>query len=112
MVLLNDLMAHTGAVVHTVDVTLRHYLHKVEVTGVVLGQEDEVIIALFLEPVVTFGNIDLTADDGLHIGVLLCKFEELLDAVHVAMVRYGKGRHTQFIGPVEEVFYGRLSVQD
>ena len=58
------------------------------------------------------GNIDLTADDGLHIGVLLCKFEELLDAVHVAMVRYGKGRHTQFIGPVEEVFYGRLSVQN
>ena len=112
MVLLNDLMAHAGTVVHTVDVAFRHNLHKIEVTGVILGQQNEVVIALFLDSVVTFGNIDLTADYGLHVGVLLCKFEELLYAVHVAMVRYGKGRHTQFIGPVEEVFYGRLSVQD
>jgi hypothetical protein len=44
--------------------------------------------------------------------MLLGVFEELLHAIHIAVIGDGKGRHPQLIGPVEEVFYGGLSVQD
>jgi hypothetical protein len=62
--------------------------------------------------VIVPGNVHLTADDGLYVRMLLGVLEELLYAIHVAVVRNGQGRHSQLIGPVEEVFYGGLSVQD
>ena len=70
------------------------------------------IIPLLLEPVVPLGDVNLAADDGLHVGVLLGILEELLYAVHVAVIRDGKRRHSQLIGPVKEVLYGGLSIQD
>ena len=112
VVLFNHLMAHARPVILAVDVPLRDNLYQVQVTGVVFGQEDKVIIAFFLEPMVPFGHVDFAADDGLHVGVLLGKLEELLDAEHVAVVRDGKGRHPQLVCPVKKVLYGRLSVQD
>ena len=105
-------MAHARPVVHAVDVAFGDNLHQIEIPLIVLSQKNQVVISLFLEPVVPFGNIYLTAYYRLDIGVLLCKFEELLYAVHVAVIRDGKGRHTKFVGPVEEVFYGRLPVQN
>ena len=62
--------------------------------------------------VVSFGNINLTADNGLYVRVLFGVFEKLLYAVHVAMICDGKRRHAQLAGPVKEVFYGRLPIQD
>ena len=112
MVFLHYLMAHARPVVHAVDVAFGDNLHQIEIPLIVLSQKNEVVIPLLLEPVVSFGNIYLTAYYGLYARVLLGKFEELLYAVHVAVVRDGKGRHAKFIGPVEEVFYGRLPVQD
>ncbi len=112
MILFNDLMAHAGPIIHAVDVPLRDNLHQVQVAGIVLGQEDEVVITLFLLAVVPFGHVHLAADDGLHVGVLLGKLEELLYAEHVTVVRDGQGGHPQLVGPVKKVLDGRLSVQD
>ena len=106
MVLLNDLVAHPGAVIHAVDMPFRHNLHQIQVARVVLGQQNQVVIALVVDAVVPFGNVHLTANDGLYIRVLFGVFEELFYAVHVAMVRNGKRRHPQLIGPVEKVFDG------
>ena len=106
VVLFNHLVAHPRPVIIAVDAAFRDDLHQVKVALVVLGQEDEVVIALLLDAVVPFGDIDLTADDGLDGGVLLGVLEELLDAVHVAVVRDGKGRHAQFGCTGEKVGYG------
>ena len=46
-----------------------YYLHKILVSVIVLGEENEVVISsvsLVLELVVELGNIYLTADYGLH----------------------------------------------
>ena len=112
MVLLDDLMAHPGLVIHAVHVPFRHDFHQIKVAGVVFGQQNQVIVPLLLQPVVPLGHIHLAADDGLHVGVFLGVFEELLHPVHVAVVGDGQGRHAQLVGPVEKLSYGRKSVQD
>ena len=86
--------------------------YQIQVSFVVLRQQDKVVIALFLHPVISLGNVNLAADDGLDIRMLLGVLEELFDTVHVAMVRDGKGRHTKLFGTVEKVFYGGLSIQN
>ena len=91
---------------------LGYNLDKIQVALIVLCQQDKVIITLFLLPVVPLRDIDLTANYWLDGRVLLGILEELFYAVHVAVVRYGQGRHTKLLGPVKEVFYGRLPVQD
>ena len=89
-----------------------HDLHQIEVSRVVFCQQDQVVISLFLDPVVSLGHVDFAADDGLHRRVLLGKFEELFHAEHIAVIRDGQGRHPQLFGPVKEVLDGRLTVQD
>ena len=112
VVFLQDLVAHAGAVVHAFDMGRGHDLHEVLVALVVLRQEDEVIIPLLLHPVVAFGDIDFAPDDRLHGRVLLRELEELLHAVHVPVVRDREAGHSQFLGPIEQVVDGRLTVQD
>ena len=80
---------------------LGNNLYQVEVSGIVLCQKDKVVIAFFLHPVIPFGNVDLTADDGLHIRMLLGILEELFYAVHVAVIGDSQRRHPQLFGPVE-----------
>ena len=117
VVFLDDFVAHAGlAVVHALDVAGRDNLHQVLVPVVVLGQEDEMVVlavGVVLELVViVLGDIDLAADDGLDRRVLLGEFVELLDAVHVAMVRDGQAGHSHFLGAVEQVLDGRHAVED
>ena len=54
-------------------------------------------------------HIDLAPDDRLDlemsgslVHVLACELEELLDSVHIAVVRDGQGRHTHLLSPVEQ----------
>ena len=69
-------------------------------------------VLLVLEFVVVFGNIYLTADYGLHRGVLRSEFEELLDTVHIAVVSDCETRHAEFFSPLEQVCDRRLAIQD
>jgi hypothetical protein len=91
-------------------------LREVLIPPEVFGQQDEVIVAavlVVLEPMVVVpGDIHLTADDGFHPGIFLSTLEKLLYPVHIAVIRDGKGGHTQLLGPPEKVFYGRLPIQD
>ena len=112
VVLLYYLVAHPGAVIHAVHMPLGHDFYQIQVPLVVLGQQDQVVVPLFFEPMVPFGHVNLTADDRLYVRVLLGILEELLHAVHITVVRDGQCGHPQLVGPVEKVFYGRLSVQD
>ena len=112
MVLLEHLMAHAGTVVEALDMARGDDLHEVLVAVVVLRQQDQVIIPLLLHPMVALGHVDLAADDGLHVRMLLRILEEFLHPVHVAVVRNGEAGHPEFLGPVEQVLDGRLSVED
>ena len=62
--------------------------------------------------VIVLGYVDLAADDGLDGRVLLGEFVELLDAVHVAVVRNGKAGHPHLFGAVEKVLDRGLAVKD
>ncbi len=54
-------------------------------------------------------HIDLTPDDRLDlempgslVHVLVRKLEELLDSVHIPVIRDGQGRHSHLLGPVKQ----------
>ena len=69
--------------------------------------------------VVVACHIDLAPDDRLDlempgrlVHMLACELEELLDTVHVAVVRDGQGRHPHLLGPVEQGRDGGESVKN
>ena len=86
-------------VVLSFDVSCRDDLHQVLVAVVVLGKQDEVIIAsviLVLEPVIIMpGDIYLASDDRLDLRELLGYLEKLLHTIHVSMVCNGQCRHSE-----------------
>ena len=101
-----NLVAHPRlVVVLALNVPRGDNLHQVLVTLVVLGKKNEVVVALVvvvLEMVVIVArDIDLASENRLYIRVLCGIFQELLDSVHVAVVRDGKRRHPQFLSPVK-----------
>ena len=114
VVALQDPVRHTGFVVHTLHVALRTDFHQVPIAVVVLGQQGEMVIlpvVVVLEVVVIVtGHIDLASDDGLdnrllvvvQVALVVGEFEELLHAVHVAVVGDGQGGHPQLAGAGEE----------
>ena len=69
--------------------------------------------------VVVACHIDLAPDDRLDlempgslVHMLACELEELLDTVHVAVIRDGQGRHPHLLGPVEQGRDGGESVKN
>ena len=124
VVLLDDIMADPRlAEVETFRVGGRDDLHQILVSLVILGKEDQMVVAtmvLVLELMVIVPcDIDLAADDrldlvvsGLLVHMLPGELEELLDPVHVAMVCDGQGRHAEFLGLLEKGIDGRQTIQD
>ena len=117
VILLYYLVGYTGfVIVFTLDMAYRDYLHQVLVALVVLGKKNQMVVASVLvilkSVVVMTGNVHLASYDGLYRRMFPGKFEELLDSIHIAVVRYGKGRHTEFLGTLEQFWYGRQSVQN
>ncbi len=102
------------AIIKTIRVSFRHDFHQVLIAIVVLGEQDQVIVALtFLMMIVVPRDINLATDDWLHlviaIGIFMLsgEFQELFHSIHIAMVRYGQGRHAHLFCSVEQGFYGR-----
>ena len=116
VVLLQHLVAHARLVVHTLDVSGGHDLHQVLVAVVVLGQEDEVVVLLVVVVlevvVVVLRDVDFAAEDRLHVRVLLGHVAEVLDAVHVAVVRDRQARHAELLRAAEELLDIAHSVED
>ena len=116
MIFFYDFVAHPRAVVHTFDVGLGDDFHQVLIAFVILGQKNQMIVfrvGLVLQVVVVAsGYVYLAAYDGLYRGVFLGEFQEFLHPVHVSVVGYGKTAHAELLGSFEEIFYGRLAVQD
>ena len=112
VVLLQHLVADARAVIHALDVRRGHDLHEVLVALVVLRQQNQVVVALLLHPVVPHRHVHLAPDDRLHRRMLLRVLEELLGPVHVPVVRDREPGHPELLGAVEQVVDGRLSVQD
>ena len=89
--------------------------HQVPIAFVVLGQQGQVVVpamVVVLEPmVIVTGHIDLAADDGLDDGLLVRteirlvvgELEELLHAIHVAVVGDGQSRHPELPGPLKQL---------
>ena len=114
VILLDDFVRDARLVVHAVDMPFRADLHQVLVSCVVLGQEGQVVVfamVVVLEPMVVVPcHIDFAADDGLDQGLLVLsqirlvvgEFEELLHAVHIAVVGDGQGGHAQLPGAGEQ----------
>ena len=112
VVLFNDLVRNPRLVVHTLDMSRGHDLHKILVPVVVLGQQDKVVIALLLDLVVSLGHVDFASDDRLYGRVLRRELEKLFHAVHVAVVSDRKTGHTKLFGSVEQVFDRRLAIKN
>ena len=114
-VLLYDLVRDAGAVVETLYVRGGHYLHQILVAVVVLGQQDQVIVfavLLVVDAVVILGNVHLATHYGLDLREFLGYVQEVLHAVHIAVVRDGQARHSQFRSPLEELGNIGHSIQD
>ena len=108
VILRQHLVAHPRlVVVLALYMAGRDYLHQVFVALVVLGEQYKMVVlpvVIVLQPVVIMpGDIHLAADDGLDRRMLGRRLEELLDAVHIAVVGNRKGRHTQFLRPFEQL---------
>ena len=115
VILFNDFVRDPRSVVHSLDMRSGYNLHQILVSVIVLGEENEVIISsvsLVLELVVELGNIYLTADYGLYGRMLPGELEELLYAVHVAVVGDRQCRHPQRLGFLEQFVNGRETVQN
>ena len=116
MVLLQHLVAHARAVVHALDVSRGHDLHQVLVALIILGEQDEVVVFLVVvvleAVVVVLRDVDLAAEDGLDVRVLLGHVAEVLDAVHVAVVRDGEARHAELLRAPEELLDVAHPVED
>ena len=123
VILLDDLVGHAGLViVLALDVTDGDDLHEVAVAGGILGQKDQVIVSPvggILELVVVMPrNIHLAANDGLDLVIafrilmLSGHLEELLDPVHVAVVRDGESGHSELRRTLEKLPHIGESVKD
>ena len=110
------LMGNPRSVVHTLDMSAGDNLHQVLVPVIILRKQDKVIVVFVLRilqlVVVVLRDIDFAAYDRLYPGMFLGELEELLHSVHVAMVRDGDTRHSEFFSTVEQGFNGRKSVSD
>ena len=123
MVLLNNLVAHSGfSVIESFYETQGDYVGEVLIALVILGKENQVVICPVLIVlklgIIVPGNIHLAANDrlylvllGLLVPMFVRKLEELLYSVHVAMVCNGQGRHAHGLCPVEQGGYRREAVE-
>ena len=87
MVLLQELFVHAGLGVEALDKSSRHHFAEVFVTGLVLAEQNQMVVAInfiYLIKAGTSGHIDLTADDGLDTR-LFCSLVKLHTAVHNAL---------------------------
>ena len=115
-IFLHHFMRHSRAVVHAFYMAGGHYLHQILVSVVVLGEQDQMEVALVLRVlqmvVIVPCHVYLASYYRLYPRMLFRELVELLDTVHVPVVGDGDSRHPQFFGPVEKGFYGRKSVSD
>ena len=58
------------------------------------------------------GDVRLAAQDGLDIRVFMADVEELLHAIHVAVVRDCQTRHLELVRTREELLYVGHSIED
>ena len=124
VVFLDYPVVHARTVVHALDVPRGHDLHQILIAVVILREKDKVVVALVLRilqaVVVVPRDIHLAADDGLHyevavrilVALVVGILEELLHAVHVAVVGDGQGGHAEFPGALEELPDVGESVKD
>ena len=105
VVLLQQLFIHPRLVVEAFQVGFGGQLDQVLVAGLVLGQQDQVVVVFIAgvaAEVAARGDIDLAADDGLDAGLSGC-LVELDDAVHHAVVGDGQAVHAQLFGPCHQL---------
>ena len=99
-VLLQQLAVDPGTVVEPVDVSAGDQLHKITVTLVVAGQQDEVIraalVGVLVEPA-ALCDVDLATYDRLD-ARLFAGHVEVHHAVHGPMVGDGQGVHAHLLG--------------
>ncbi|MBA7675796.1 hypothetical protein ES703_84034 [subsurface metagenome] len=105
MIALQKLLIHAGTVIKTLQVRLGGELDEVAVTGLVLGQQNEVVVALVAGAAAEAAvrrQIDLAANNGLY-----ARFPggevELDGAVHNPVVGYGQAFHAHFLGSLHEL---------
>ena len=108
MVTVQDFHVHPGLVIIPFREALADNLHQVGVAGVVLRQQDKMVVpvlaagGLFVETGVG-RYIDLAANDRVD-ALFLRRPVEVDDAVHDAMVRDGGAVHAQLLHPGDILF--------
>ena len=103
--LAQQIQVHSGLVIKALCKGPAHDLHQVRVSGIVLRQQNEVIIAVL--PVALLAvkarsgrDIDLTADNGLD-ARRFCGLIKINHSVHDAVIGNGRCRHAEFFDPAD-----------
>ena len=101
-----EFLVDAGVVVEAFQLRSRGDLEQVLITGLVLGQEQQVRgLAVFLRVVLLHGagrHVGLQPDDGLDPGIL-CGVVELDHAEHRAVVGDGQGGHVHLFGALDQL---------
>ena len=105
VVLFEQFIIHTGLVIKAVGERERYQLHQILIAGLILAQQDQVIILpVQLKGFIKAGtrrDIDLTADDRAY--PLLFTFPIKIDhTVHDAVIGYGKGILSELLCPFNQ----------
>ncbi len=121
MVLPQELFIDSSLVVESFQVRQGHQLHQIPVTGQVFGEQDQMIVAVFIAvpAVVRLAlaieaapgrDVDLASQDGLDLG-LSAQLIEFQRPKHIPMVGYGHRRHLVAANRVDKVFQAYRPIQ-
>jgi len=121
MVLPQELLIDSSLVVESFQVRQGHQLHQIPVTGQVFGEQDQMIVAVFIAIAAVIrlpltieaapgGDVHLASQDGLDLG-LSAELIEFQRPKHVAVVGYGHGRHLVAANRVDKVFQPYRPIQ-
>ena len=97
-----QLLVHSGLVVHALSIGTRHQLHQILIAFVVFCQKNQMIVSgaihLVLLMAVPGSHINLAANNRVN-ALSLADLVELHDAKHIAMIRYSNMLHAQLLHP-------------
>ena len=113
VILFQQLLVHAGLGIKALHERCRDHLDQVFVAGLILAQQDQMVVAVDLVHLVKTGAgsyIDFTADDGLDARLFGCLIE-LHTAVHDAVVGAGNGGLAAFLDAVHQLVDAAGTVQ-
>ena len=106
MIFAQALLVNARAIIKAVCTRQRRQLYQIFVARIVFGKQYQMkifnAVIFFTVEARTWRNVNFTADNRFN-AALPCRLVKINDAVHCAVVGYGKGSHSEIFRRVEQV---------